>query len=358
MSVVNIKITDLDKSSPANIAEDDKFLKSSPISTASNSNNQQYENRITDLSSISECLLRKERTITTKWNFVTRTKPPIQVTRFDPRNFFNNFIIDKTKCEAVINLNSDAYDSSSFFPTSSSNNPINAKTAAQGTIANLDYTNRLCAACQKELLALFSTLTTTFIHTSGGTSRYFLPSFVGMLVYGTTSDLSSADKLKSIYGNGGTITIDETNNVKINIPKTSWIRHNKKYIFRASGSGITKNHAVADDGSNNTNISIPILLHTHIVGSHGHGVSSSKAGGSVTVVTGEAGHINGDNGSGLAFHGRSHPGNATAGASANCSGSSPYGFSKGKFYTNKTGSSTTINKIEATKYVYIWERIS
>lgn len=358
MPLFDVKITDLELYNEKQIKEEDLFLLASLIDEYF----RNYYSATTYLSSIASLLVNKPREVSAHWVFDSGEEPPIQTTRFDPRRFFNDYVLNKDNIDGVINLSGHYADNETFFPIQfDPKDQIEAIDSSLYSFANLDYVNKITAAAHKDLLELFNEIPKT-IYDDG--DSVVLPSFVGTIVF-TTKNYANDNALRAIYGDGGNI-INDVNGSQIVIkkPDTHWVRHSGQFVFRCTNNTSKVKASSLDDiknkdGGSNDPREVPLKSHGHsIKSSHHHSVSGpGKLVGSVKLVTGYSMRCKTHKASGMG--GDSPRQLLKTEDSGTLKGGGSVGSGGAKISnTDDAGGGQKLDIKQAFKNVYVWERVS
>jgi len=359
MPQVDVKITDLEIYDKPQTKDTDLFLLASCVDSFSRS----FISKTTDISSIANLLTNKPREVSGTWTFESDIEPPLDLTRFDPRNFFSKYIISSESVRnGVINISGN-YDNNTFFPPEYDPKiQYDAINQSMYAIANLDYVNKIVALAHKDLLNLFINIPET-IYKDDDSS--VVPSFVGDILF-TTHNFPNEDALRSIFGDGSILISDLGNSgIEIRKPNTRWVKHTGDFVFRCTDNqskvkkSTTTHTYNADDNSNNNNRSIPLGTHAHGIDSyHNHSVSFN---GSIDGNTQLYFEINGI-GTKLDDHPLEGKGSRSHEASISLKDTISMSLSKDSggstvTETNNSGGNEKVNILQAFKRVYVWERV-
>jgi len=359
-----VKINELEKTSWNNIDEENDLLLKSHLFDGSIESflkknidqNSFYSDSLT-FEKFFIWILQNNQHIIKRWIFNSKENPPLQLSLFDAKNFFDLYFKKKENIGGLIN-NSGLYKSTYF--QNASDTIIDSSNANKYSIANLDYVNRIIAMIYDKLRDSIHLLLKMFIEING--NLYYEPSYIGQIIHGTDRIVPSKtgridQYVRQIYGDGSLIfKLDDL--IEIRKPNTTWILHKDEYSLAASSTNIISgSNGLHKDDGNNSLVDTPLIKHDHDVEAHGH-TSGGKITGSVSIATFLTKFIGGNDksGSGSVSSIPPEPANKTTptctSVNKSCSGSS---FS----INNYTGDSTLkIDIQQAYKYCYIWERVS
>ena len=331
----------------------EQFLENGEINNIS-----PYYSYAIQLSTFTDAILNRKNTVTKEWIFNSKENPPLQKTRFDPRNFCNSYIISSnSKRKDVINNTNTYSDNNTFFPNEYESTMLTSTNVTQYSIANLDYVDRMAALLYETWINSIS----SFI--SAIQKNAILPSKVGDTIFSTT--LSSEALVRQYYGNGRLLF--KLGDYEAYAPDTHWIQHKgdpspkNDYLIVASESGVSQRTPGSDDGDNSKRHITKRYLktHHHPLGSHSHeitvsGSSSQEFAKWISVNTKKPDQLRGggdawDDGNLDYAFGTTMNIETSNGVSLNQHGS---------FTSHENGIEYDIDIRQAFKRVYVWERTS